>query len=101
MVLFPKISIFLIKTSTNPVFNFVFIVSSDLFLTVPNMLTVDSIGIWDAKSTSCDSADVTACVIPYISLMSRNTTPPKSLIVSTNPAIRTFCPTSFVVISSQ
>ena len=64
-------------------------------------VTVDSIGICDAKSTSASFAEVTTWVIPYISLISRKTKPPKSLIVSTNPAIRTFLPTSSSVIESQ
>ena len=51
-VLLPNILISSINISTNPVFNLGFTVSSALFLTVPKTVTVDSIGMCDAKSTS-------------------------------------------------
>ena len=80
-VLFPNTLISSIPISTSPVFNFGLTVSSSLFLTVPNTVTADSIGMCEAKSTSSGFPDVTTCVIPYISLMSKNTKPPKSRIV--------------------
>ena len=80
-VLFPKIVISSILISTNPVFSFVLIVSSSRFLTSPYTVTVDSNGICEAKSTSSAFPEVTTCVIPYISLMSKKTKPPKSRIV--------------------
>ena len=91
-VLFPKILISSILISTKPVSNLWLIVSSSRFFTVPQTLTADSTGICDAKSTSSSLPDVTICVIPYISLMSKKTKPPKSLIVSTQPKISTFSP---------
>ena len=100
-VLFPKISIVSILISTKPVSSFSLIVSSSLLRTIPSTITDDSTGICDAKSTSSVLPDVTTCVIPYISRMSKNTSPPKSRIVSTKPAIFTFFPTSSKRISLQ
>ena len=100
-VLLPNTSISSIRISTKPVFSFGLTVSSSLFLTSPKTVTEDSIGIWDAKSTSSGLPEVTTCVIPYISRISKNTRPPRSRIVSTKPAILTFFPTSSKLISLQ
>ena len=59
LVLFPKIVISFITTSTSPVGILGLYVSSSLFLTVPDIVTDDSIGICEAKSVALAVPDVT------------------------------------------
>ena len=68
----PSISNLLTNSSTSPLFNFSFIVSSLLFLSVPSNLITDSL----ASPLNIESSFDTVCNTPLVSLRSKNNTPP-------------------------